>query len=270
MRGAAHAWRGVVLASVVASVVAFAVTCMASTAAHADDTDTDQTEVYARVIVDSTPVRSGPSAAQRVVYTARRDQVFPIRGRSTQGHYFRIELPDGTHGYVRGDVVYNHEVSDERAHGGRFWPSIFAPPALPSAHGEVALVGGVLGGGGMLALRPTWLLQPSFGFELTAGAAVAPGGRLLMLLVGPVANLFPSAPIVPFAAIAGGVVASSPNADTFLLEQGSVTALSAGFGLRIGFRYRITLRLETRTYVLFEADRYVRQEEFSGGLTVFF
>lgn len=239
--------------------------CAWASAAIAQDT-----QVYARVIVDTAPVRSGPSATQRVVTMARRDQVFPVRGRATRGHYFRIELPDGTHGYVQGDLVYNHEVSEERAHGGRFWPEVFAPAALPSAHGEVALVGGALGGGGMLALRPTWLLQPSFGLEITAGAAVAPGGRLLMLMLGPVVNLFPSSPVVPFATVAAGVVTSSPNADTFLLEQGSVSAASAGLGLRIGFRHRITLRLEARTYVLFDADRYVRQEEWSGGLTVFF
>jgi hypothetical protein len=48
-----------------------------------------------------------------------------------------------------------------------------------------------------------------------------------------------------------------------------VTGLSAGAGLRIGLRYRLTLRFEARSYVLFETDRYVRQEEFSAGLTVF-
>jgi len=114
------------------------------------------------------------------------------------------------------------------------------------------------------------LLDPSFGLEITAGAAVASGGRLLIAMLGPVVNVFPRSPIVPFFTLATGVVASSPNADTFLLEAGSVMGISAGAGLRIGFRWRLTLRLEARTYVMFESDRYVRQEEFSAGLTVFF
>jgi hypothetical protein len=139
-----------------------------------------------------------------------------------------------------------------------------------NARGEVALAGGAFGSGGMIVLRAAALLDPSFGFELTSAAAVAPGGRLLLAMVGPIVNLFPRSPIVPLFTLAGGLVASSPSSDTFLLESGSVSALAAGAGLRIGFRYRLTLRLEARTYVLFDADRYRRQEEYSAGLTVFF
>jgi hypothetical protein len=225
--------------------------------------------VYARVVVDVTAVRAGPGATFRSLYSARRDEVFPVRARSSTGYWFRIELPDGTPGFIRGDVVYNHEVSDQEASGGRFLPGIFAPPPLMSARGEIALQGGALGAGGLVVLRPTWLLDPSFGLEISGGAAVARGGRLFLAMVGPVVNLFPRAPLVPFFSLAGGIIASSPNADTFLLKAGHVTGLSAGAGLRIGLRYRLTLRLEARTYVLFETDRYVREEEFSAGLTVF-
>jgi hypothetical protein len=229
-----------------------------------------EAEVYARVVVDRAEVRAGPGATFRRTYAARRDEVFPVRGRATSGYWFQVELPDGTTGFIRGDVVYNHEIGPEERSSGRFLPQVFAPPPLLEAHGEIALLGGALGSGGMLALRPTWLLDPSFGFELTAAAAVASGGRLLIAMLGPVVNLFPRSPIVPFFTLATGIVGSSPNADTFLLDAGSVMGVAAGAGLRIGFRWRLTLRLEARTYVMFESDRYVRQEEFSAGLTVFF
>ena len=114
------------------------------------------------------------------------------------------------------------------------------------------------------------LLDPAFGFELTGAAAVASGGRLLLLTVGPVVNLLPRSPVVPFATLQGGVTGSSPNADSFLLRSGAIATVNAGFGLRIGFRYRLTLRLEGRSYVFFEPNRTVSQEEFSAGLTVFF
>lgn len=244
---------------------AFAIAlCSLAAVARADDV-----EVFARVVVDRAEVRAGPGATYRRIYAARRDEVFPVRGRATSGFWFQIELPDGTTGFVRGDVVYNHEIGPEQR-SGRFLPEVFAPPPLLEANGEVALVGGALGGGGLLALRPAWLIDPTFGFELTAAAAVAQGGRLMLATIGPVVNVFPRAPIVPFFTVASGIVASSPNADTFLLDEGSVTAIVAGAGLRIGLRWRLTLRLEARSYVLFETDRYVRQEEFSGGLTVFF
>ena len=229
----------------------------------------EDAEVHARVVVDTAEIRAGPGASYRKLYTARRDDVFPLRSRAARDYWFEVELPDGTTGFVRGDLVYNHEVSESEASGGRFLPQVFAPPPLAEAHGEIALSFGALGSGGMVALRPTFLLAPSFGIELTGGAAVAQGGRLFLALIGPVINLFPRSPVAPFFNLAGGLIASSPNADTFLLRGGNVTGLSAGAGLRIGFRYRITLRLEARSYVFFETDRYVRQEELSAGLSVF-
>jgi uncharacterized protein YgiM (DUF1202 family) len=229
-----------------------------------------EVQPYARVIVESTAVRAGPGLGFRSVYLAQRDEVFPIRARATQGYWFQIELPDSTRGWIAGDTVYNHEVSDEQAHSGRFMPWLFAPPPLPGAHGEIAISAGMLARGGMLAVRPALLLDTALGLELTGAAAVAEGGRLLFLTLGPVVNLFPHSPIVPFATVQGGVTKSSPNADTFLLKSGGIATMSAGFGLRIGFRYRLTLRLETRSYVFFEPNRTVSQEEISAGLTVFF
>jgi hypothetical protein len=225
---------------------------------------------YARVIVEHAVVRAGPGVGFRRVYIAERDEVLPIHARATQGYWFQLELPDSTYGWIAGDSVYALEVSDEQAHGGRFMPWLFAPPPLPGAHGEVAITAGMLGGGGMIALRPVWLLDPAFGFELSGEAAVATGGRLLLATAGPIVNVFPRSPLVPFATVQGGVTASSPNADSFLLGSGAIATACAGAGFRIGFRYRITLRLEARTHVFFEPDRTITQEEFSAGLTVFF
>jgi len=227
-------------------------------------------EPYARVIVEQAVVRAGPGLGFRVVHTAKRDEVFPIHARSTQGYWFQIELPDATRGWIAGDAVYPIEIGEGGRHRGRFMPWLFAPPPLPGAHGEIAITAGMLAGGGMLAVRPAWLLDPAFGFELTAAAAVASGGRLLLATAGPLVNVFPQSPVVPFATVQGGVTASSPNADSFLLKSGGIATLDAGIGLRIGFRYRLTLRLEARSYVFFQPDRTVAQEEYSAGLTVFF
>ena len=230
----------------------------------------EEPEPFARVIVERATVRAGPSIGFRGVYQAQRGEVFPLRSRASQGYWFQVELPDGTLGWIAGDLVYNHEVGEGEADGGRFLPWLLAPPPLPGARGEIAISAGLLGDGGMLSLRPTVLLDPAFGFELSAGAAVATGGRLMLATLGPIVNVFPSSPVVPFATLQGGVTLSSPNADTFLLDSGGLATLSAGFGLRIGFRYRLTLRLEVREHVFFEADRSVAEKELSAGLTVFF
>ena len=46
---------------------------------------------------------------------------------------------------------------------------------------------------------------------------------MLIATAGPIVNVFPRSPVVPFATLQGGVAASSPNADTFLLDSGAIS-----------------------------------------------
>jgi hypothetical protein len=232
--------------------------------------DDSESEPYARVIVEHATVRAGPGVGFRRVYLAERGEVFPVLSRATQGYWFRIELPDSTQGWVAGDAVHPHELTGEGTGSERWLAWLFAPPPLAVGRAEVAITGGVLGAGGMFAVRPAVLLDPAFGIELNALAGVSSAGRLWMATVGPIVNLLPRSPIVPFATIQGGVTSSRPNADSFLLKSGTIASLNAGFGVRVGFHYRITLRLEARSHVFFEPDRTGSQEEFSAGLTVVF
>ena len=230
--------------------------------AHAEDI-----EVYARVVVDSTQLRSGPGPSFRQVGIALRGDTFRVRQRSTRGYWFQVERPDGTLAWIMGDVVYNHEVGE--SDDIREW-KVFAPPPLSDARVELAALFGILSGGGFMAIRPTILVGPVFGVELSGAAVVSRAGRLLLAGGGAMVNIFPKWPVVPYVVVGGGIVISDPNADTFLLQEGSVAMLYGGGGLRFGFRQRITIRLEVRSYAFFEPDRYVSQEEYSGGLSVFF
>jgi hypothetical protein len=245
-------------------LVASACVLSMTRSARADD------DVYAQIIVDSTTMRSGPGGSFRRVYVAHRGEVFPVRERATRGYWFRVELPDATRAWVSGDAVYNRHVSDDEASAGRFLPWLLAPPPLPDAHGEVAMTFGVLSGGGFMAIRPTILLQPTFGLEITGAASVSRGGRLLIAGAGPIVNIFPRSPIIPFLTIGAGAVMSEPNADSFILQSGTMATMWGGGGLRIGFHHRITLRLDARVYAFYTPNRYVVQEEFSAGLTIFF
>ena len=105
--------------------------------------------------------------------------MFEVEARASRGYWFRVELPDATDAWILGDAVYVHEVGDDEGAGGRFLPWLFAPPPLPDATGELAVAFGVLGSGGLMALRPSILIVPTFGIEITAAASVSSGGRLL-------------------------------------------------------------------------------------------
>lgn len=267
----------VMRAATLAAALATALVTALAAPARADDSDDGATRAYARIIVDTAIVRSGPGVSFQRVHLAERGEVFPIEGRSSRDYWLRIELPDGTLGWIPGAMVYTHQLSDDEATGGRFLPSIFAPPPLPTADGEFAITAGFLGrsfgfngGGGLLAVRPSFLLTPEFGFEATLAASVAEGGQLYFGTLGGIFNVFPRSPIVPYIVAGGGYALSDPNADTFLLESGSSGVLYGGGGLRFSFRYRLTLRIEARAYAFYQTERYVAQEELSAGVTVFF
>lgn len=248
----------------VSSPVSGVVSAIMSNVAHADAT------VVARVMVEQTPVYSGPGAGFRRVHTARRGEAFRLRGRATRGFWMRIELPDGRQGYLLGDAVHTYSVGADEAPDERPLPWLLSPSGLPLADGEIAIIGGALGSGGVFGARIGYLIDPAFGFELSPGIAVARSGRLVLATVGPIVNFFPSSPLGVFATLQTGITASSPSSDTFLLDRGSIATFAGGAGLRLSLRYGITLRVEARAYAFIEPDRYITREEISGGLAVFF
>ncbi|MCC6875372.1 MAG: SH3 domain-containing protein [Sandaracinaceae bacterium] len=226
--------------------------------------------VFARVIVDRSEIRSGPGANFQRVHVGRRGDVFRVVARAPRGYWFRVELPDATFGWIHGDTVYNHRVSREQAGGGRFLPELFAPPALMHSTGELAVQFGILGFfNGFMAVRPALNVAPELELELNLAGSVADGGQILIGSGGGLINIFPDSPVVPFFTVGGGFAVSDPNADTFLLDPGIIGVMYGGGGLRFGFRYRITIRLEGRGYLFFDENRAVEMVELSGGLTVF-
>jgi hypothetical protein len=231
--------------------------------AHADSDDT-----YARVVTTSAALRAGPGPGFRILQTARRDDTFRVQGRAAAGYWLELELAGGGRAYVQGDAVWLFD-SGERPVERTGW-GIFAPPPLQHASGELAFCFGALSGSGFLAVRPSWLLAPSFGFEANLGASVGSLGRLFLIGAGGIVNLFPSWPVVPFVVAGGGTVRAAPNSDAFIFESGGRSMLYGGGGLRFGFKHRLILRVEARGYTFFDADRRIAQQEISGGLSAFF
>ena len=70
-----------------------------TSAARADD------QALVRVIAEAASVRTGPGFGYRTVYRANQGEVLTVIGRATHDHWFRVELPDGTYGWVLGDEV---------------------------------------------------------------------------------------------------------------------------------------------------------------------
>ncbi len=243
--------------------------CVALTAnvALADEGDV---LAVARVVVEQSDMRSGPGFEFRAVGVARRGQAFRVVDRSSKGYWFQVERPEGTQAWIAGEALFIQtadELSDDEQ---PYSSSFFAPPPLYASRGEISLTGGVLGHGGLVSLRPSLLVHPTLGFELNLSASASSGGQLYLLGGGPIINLFPDWPVVPFVGLGGGALIASPNADSFLFQSGVRAGMYGAGGLRINFRGGMSLRMEYRSHVFYNANAITTQKEISGGVCVFF
>ena len=240
-----------------------------ATAARADD------RALVRVISEEAQVHTGPGFGFRVVYRARQGEVLPAIGRASHDHWFRVELPDGTYGWILGDEVFPLDVDTAAAHEGpsiwkRMGTAIFSPPPLVEETFGFAFSTGVLGGDGMFMFRPSWLLAPHVSLEASLGETV--GNQVDVFYAGGGFNafLFASSPVTPFVGAAAGGAFARKKADQFAVQTGNYSMLNVGGGLIVALKKRLTLRGDARHYVIFNANHTQEIQEYSGALSVYF
>ena len=190
-----------------------------------------------RVIAEEASVRTGPGFGYRVVYRANQGEVLTAIGRATHDHWFRVELPDGTYGWILGDEVFPLDVDTAAAHRG---------PVDLEADGARDLLAvaaddrerhasrsrpGVLGGDGMFLFRPAVLLAPHVSLEATIGETV--GNQVDVIYAGGGFNayLFPTSPVTPFVGGAAGGAFGRKKADQFAIQTGNYSMVNVGGGL---------------------------------------
>lgn len=251
------------------AVAALVAAVLVAPAARAED------EALVRIVAEQADVHTGPGFGYRVIYVARRDEVLPAIGRATNDRWFRVQLPDGTYGWVLGDQVFPLDVDTSEAHRGpsiwkRMGEAVFSPSPLAEGAIGFTFSAGLLGGDGMFMFRPAVLLAPHVTLEAFVGESV--GDQLDVRFVGGGfnSNLFPSSPVTPFVAVAGGGAFGRKKADQFPVENSNRTMLNVGGGLLVSLKKRLTLRGDARHYVIFDANHVQRLQEYSGALCVYF
>jgi hypothetical protein len=232
-------------------------------------------QALVRVIAEAASVRTGPGFGYRVVYRANQGEVLTVIGRATHDHWFRVELPDGTYGWILGDEVFPLDVDTAAAHRGpsifkRIGHAIFSPSPLMIENVTFAFSAGILGGDGMFLFRPAVLLAPHVSLEATIGETVGNQADVIYTGGGFNAYLFPSSPVTPFVGGAVGGAFGRKKADQFAVQTGNYSMVNVGGGLMMSFKKRISVRGDVRHYVIFNADHTQRIQEYSGALAVFF
>jgi hypothetical protein len=233
-------------------------------------------EAYLRVIAQKALVHSGPGNGYREIAVVERNQVFEVVERSTKDYWFKIELDDGTSGWILGDVVYPFEVGEQEEPGvftrmGRaIKRTILGPPPIPYANAGLAFSAGFLQGEGVYLLRPSWLIDPYWALEGFAGLSPRSDKDIYLGGLEFVLRLAPGAVIGPYASIGLGAAYISPAATNYVDPRETLMALGAGGGLEITFKKQITVRIDVRNWTLFDENHSQNGQEYSAGLAIFF
>jgi hypothetical protein len=232
-------------------------------------------QALVRVIAEEADVRTGPGFGFRSIYRVKAGEVLPAIGRATHDHWFRVELPDGTYGWILGDEVFPLDVDTAAAHEGpsvltRMGRAVFSPSPLLEENVSFTFSAGVLGGDGMFLFRPAWLLAPHVSLEGFLGETV--GNQVDVIYYGGGFNafLFARSPVSPFVGGAAGGAYGRKKADQFTIQTGSYSMVNVGGGLIVALKKRLTLRGDVRNYVIFDANHTQEIQEYSGALAVFF
>jgi hypothetical protein len=241
---------------------------LAASHAHAD--------AYLRVIAQKTSVRSGPSNGYREIAIVTRNQVFAVLERGTRDYWFKIELEDGTSGWILGDQVFPFEVGEEEEPGaltrmGRaIRRAILGPSPVPYAHVGLSFSAGLFDREGVFMLRPSWLIDPYWALEAHVGLSPRADTSAYLGGLAFVLRMAPGAVISPYATLATGAVRVVPKADNFVDMEKTLMSVGAGGGLEITFKKQITVRLDARNWTLFDDNASSNGQEYTGGLAIFF
>jgi Bacterial SH3 domain len=248
---------------------ALLVVCLAAGSASAD--------AYLRVIAQKASVRSGPGPGYREVYVAQRGQVMQVLERGSRDYWFKVELEDGTSGWILGDVVYPFDAGEGEEPPGLFSRmgtairgAILGPSPVQFANVGVSFSSGVLDNEGVFLLRPSWLVDPYFAVEAFAGLSPRATTDVYLGGLGFVLRMAPGAVIGPFVDLGLGAAHIAPKADNYIDSEETLMALGAGGGIEITLKKQITVRIDARNWTLFNQNKSNNGQEYSGGLAIFF
>ena len=235
-----------------------------------------EADAYLRVIAQKASVFSGPGTGYRELAVVERNQVFQVLERGTHDYWFKIELEDGTTGWIVGDMVFPFEVGDEEEPGaltrmGRaIKRAILGPSPVPYANVGLAASAGILDSEGVFMLRPSWIIDPYWALEGFAGLSPRSEKDVYLGGLAFVLRLSPGSVIGPYASLGLGAAYISPKADNYVDPQETLMALSAGGGLEITLKKQITVRIDARNWTLFNENHSNNGQEYTGGLAIFF
>jgi uncharacterized protein YgiM (DUF1202 family) len=236
-------------------------------------------ESFVRVLTQRASVRTGPGPDYRAIYSAERGEVLEVVERGTKGYWFRVELEDGSTGWIFGEQVSPFEVSDEspgfftRTWRG-FRHAVLAPTPIPYSDVGLTFSAGAFGSSGsfdgVFLFRPSWLVDPYFAIEAWGGESPRAQETVYLGGAGLTLRLVPGGSLAPFLFAGAGVARTSPKEDAFTLEPRTLMTSCIGGGFELTTKLRLTLRFDFRNWTIFDENEATNVQEYSGGMAIYF
>ncbi|MCW5814109.1 MAG: hypothetical protein KIT84_23980 [Labilithrix sp.] len=258
-------------------LLALAVACVALLVARVASAAEDP-EAFARVVVDSAELRTGPSISSRAIYTAHRGETFAVDGRQGTGFWLAVVLPDGRRAFGIGDEMQVFAVRPGEPDAPSR-PGLFATPPLEGTTAGFAILGGILAipirddttrAFGYLEARPSLVVHRTVTLDGYIGNALTADGSQILYGGGVTVHFAPSWAICPFLGIGAGGISTRPNTDSFVLKREDLYMARAGGGILMALRGRILVRLEVTNMTLFDAESFKNAQTYAGGFGVYF
>ena len=218
-------------------------------------------EAFARVVVDSADLRTGPGVSFRVIYSATAAR----RSRSTDdkaaasGSAF--SCPTDAVAYAMGEQVEPFAVtSDERTLSDPVSSRRLRSKARARASRcvggmlNVPIKNGTFQQFGYMEVRPQLVLDKTFSLEAFIGDGLTADGAQLFYGAASPSTLPRSGRSVRSSALGGGGLSVIPKSDSFILQREDLFLARAGGGFIFALRNRILVRIEASNFTLFTAE----------------
>lgn len=232
-------------------------------------------EAFLRVIAQQAAVHSGPGLDYREIHYAQRGEIFEVVERGTVGYWFKVELEDGTTGWIDGELVFPFERKDDGAGifvriGRALERTLLGPSPAVRSDIQLSFSAGILDFEGLFLLRPSWLLEKHLAIEGFAGLSPRQQKDVFLAGLGLTLRLAPGSIIGPYVHAGTGVSYFRPKADNFTDPEETLMSMVAGAGFEMTFKKQITVRLDFRNWTIFDPDQSSNAQEITSGLAIFF
>jgi hypothetical protein len=210
-------------------------------------------------------LHTGPGRGYPIFFVVERGEQIELLQRRTD--WFKVRTAKGREGWVaREQMARTLTPAGEAVEIGDATRQDFI-----DRRWEVGGMSGDFGGASVLNLYGAFHFNPNLSAELSVSQALGNFSTSWLLNADLIAQPFPEWRVSPYLAVGGGIIRVNPRTTIIASPDRTDNTAHAGIGLRTYLTRRFLVRLEYKTYVVFQSvDENAEIDEWKLGFGVFF